>query len=279
MDFSRDLEKADFPKVEASRSGVRMPRRSKATPMMMDMMMMDPMMMEELGGVPGGMPYSGSTGSSEGTGEQEPKAGFTVLIEGYSPYRNLAELLDPPSVGDDQSRWGFATRLGKLAVLFPQVPFELLGKDIAHFEVKTGLVDLDDKDMPEGIGILKEVERVPKGLTETRPGAAMGMMGMMDGYGGGLKSDFVYTEDVLVDPMTNEEISRTYDIVTQKDIDNNPQKWTDKDLGRKKYNPLNREELYIDHDHWFQIKAKFIWKNAPKVEAPAMDMSGMQPGF
>jgi hypothetical protein len=129
--------------------------------------------------------------------------------------------------------------------------------------------------MPEGIGILKEVERVPKELAQARPGAAGGAGMMMEGYGGGLRSDFIYTENVLVDSMTNEEISRTYDIVTQKDIDTDPQKWTEKDLGRKKYNPLNRTELFIDHDYWFRIKAKFVWKDAPKVETPTMGTNEM----
>ncbi|MDH4202233.1 MAG: type IV pilus assembly protein PilM [Phycisphaerae bacterium] len=277
MDFSRDLEKADFPKIETSRPGYRAPRRRRTMPGMMDPDMMMDMDMMEGGGYPAGsMQYPGSTAGLPGDATQQgPKTGFTILIEGYSPYRNLSELLDPPSVGDDQSRWGFATRLGKLAVLFPDVPFELLGKDISHFDVDTGLVDLTDSDMPEGIGILKEVERVPKELTETRPGAARGMM---EGYGGA-RADFVPTENVLVDPMTSEEISRTYDIVTQKDIDSNPQKWTEQDLGRIKYNPLNRDELFIDHDRWFRIKAKFVWKDAPKVETPAMDAGGMPMGF
>jgi type IV pilus assembly protein PilM len=274
MDFSRDLEKADFPKIETGRPGYRSSPRQKTVPGMVDPMMMEMMMdMRTGGGSPAGpMPTPGSpAGIPGGDIQEEEKAGFTILIEGYSPYKNLSELLDPPSVGDDQGRWGFATRLAKLAALFPDVPFELLGKDISHFEVKTGLVDLTDKDMPEGIGILKQVERVPQGLTQTNPGA---MRGMMEGYGG-IRTDFIYTEDVLVDPMTNEEISRTYDIVTQKEIDNDPQKWTEKDLGRKKYNPLNREELFIDHDHWFRVKAKFVWKDAPKVETPAMDAGGM----
>ena len=276
MDFSRDLEKADFPKIETGRSGYRTPQRRRPVPgMMMDPMMME-MMMPGVDMRAGSMPTPGSPGGIPGGDtEQAEKAGFTIVIEGYSPYRNLSELLDPPSVGDDQSRWGFATRLSKLGALFPDVPFELLGKDISHFEVKTGLVDLTDTDMPKGIGILKEVERVPQALTEARPGAARGMM---EGYGG-IRADFIYVEDVLVDPMTNEEISRTYDIVTQKDIDMNPQKWTERDLGRKKYNPLNRDELFIDHDHWFRIKAKFTWKDAPVIETPAMDVGGMPMGF
>jgi len=280
MKFSRDLEKADFPKIETSRPGYRTPHRRIKRPgktemdIEMEMMEMEMMEMEGFPGSPGSTYSPGSPGGLPG-GDTPPeeKAGFTILIEGYSPYKNenLSELLDPPSVGDDQSRWGFATRLSKLAVLFPDVPFELLGKDISQFDVKTGLVDLTDSEMPTGIGILKEVERVPKELTQTNPGGAMSMM---EGYGyGGVRTDFIDTENVLVDPMTNEEISRTYDIVTRNDIDNNPEKWTEKDLGRIKSNPLSRDKkLFIDRDSWFRIKAKFIWKDAPKPEPPAMDV-------
>lgn len=273
MDFSRDLGKASFPKIEAARPVSRKAQAPTAVSMTktMDQMAAE-MNMNRGGGVPSAAQYPGIPSSGQTAQEEGPQVGFTVLIEGYSPYGNLAELLDPPSVGDDQNRWGLATRLGKLAVLFPEVPFDLLGKDIAHFEVTTGLVDLGDKDMPEGIGILKEVERVPRELTQARPGV---MTMTMDGGG---RSDFIYEEYVLVDPMTDEEISRTFDIVTQKDIDTNPQDWTEKDLGRKKYNQMNRDPLYIDRDHWFRIKAKFIWKEAPEVETPAMGTAPMMMG-
>ena len=78
--------------------------------------------------------------------------------------------------------------------------------------------------------------------------------------------DIIYAEDVLVDPMTNEEISRTYDIITQEEIDSNPE-LNEKDLGKKKINKLTGKELFIDRDHWFRIKAKFIWKDASEVAA------------
>ena len=278
MQYATDLEKADFPKADTSGPGYRTPRRQGQVPgmlnPMMDSFMMDPMMGRGAPGSAGSTPYPGSTGGVPGDGTQpeEAKAGFTILIEGYSPYRNLSELLDPPGVGNDQERWGFVTRISNLATLLPQVPFELLDKDIANFEVKTGLVDLMDPDMPKGIGVLKEVERVPKNpasATERQAGWNTGGMG-------GQRSNYVYTEEVLLDPMTNEEISRTYDIVTQRDIENDPS-LKETDLGKKKTNPLNGKELFNDHDHWFRIKAKFIWKEAPKAGAPTAD--GTMPGY
>jgi type IV pilus assembly protein PilM len=45
------------------------------------------------------------------TGKDGP--GFLVIIEGYSSYKNIDELLDPPGVGNDQSKWGLVTRLLK----------------------------------------------------------------------------------------------------------------------------------------------------------------------
>jgi len=42
---------------------------------------------------------------------EEKKAGFVVTIVGYSPYQNLGELMDPSGVENNQSKWGFVTRL------------------------------------------------------------------------------------------------------------------------------------------------------------------------
>ncbi len=217
--------------------------------------------------------------------------GFTVLIEGYSPYRNIAELLDPPMVGSDQTQWGIVTRFENLEKLFPNSPFVLFNKhQIEHFSVVTGLVDLEDTDMPQGIGIEKKIERVPnptgRTVTQTtrrttmrpRGGDLMGEMGR--GMGKTARGpEFVYTEDVLVDPMTNEEMSRTYDIVTQKDIDADPE-LDEQDLGQKKTADFGDEWKFIERDQWFRIQAKFVWKDAPKVEATDMTSGrGMRGGI
>jgi type IV pilus assembly protein PilM len=175
---------------------------------------------------------------------------------------NISELLDPPNVRDDSSRWGFVTRLENLKQLFPDVPYELFSKsNIAHFEIEidNGLVDLTDNDMPGGIGVLKEVERVPQSAVRSDPGGRQTAMARRS-------QDIIYTEDVLIDPMTNEEISRTYDIITQEDINSSPE-LTDRDLGKMKINRLTGKEQFIDRDHWFRIKAKFVWKDAPETAA------------
>jgi type IV pilus assembly protein PilM len=268
MEYAEDVKSSDFPEQGSGRTTRRAPTRRRGGAMP-DEMMMEMMMPGMPGGMPGtgGMPASGGAPKPEEE-QEEGGAGFTVLIEGYSPYQNISELLDPPSVREDQSRWGFITRLEKLAVLFPEDPYTLFAKhDIEHFKVETGLVDLDDKDMPSGIGVQKEIERVPEELRATR---TRGGFGGARGRPGG---DFVDTEPVLLDPMTNEEISKTSDIITQEEIDSDPE-LTEKDLGRKKYNRLTGDQLFIERDCWFRIRAKFTWKDAPKQESATEGAGG-----
>ncbi len=140
------------------------------------------------------------------------------------------------------------------------------------------------KNQPAGIGILNEVRRVP--IPETpAPGAMpgpmgggmmpmeMGMMGM--GPAGGTPGmDRISVEKVLIDPMTGEEISKVYDIITEQDIASNPN-WTDRDLGRIEYD--FGKPKFIERDSWCRIKAKFIWKDAPKAAQPA-NTTGMPGG-
>ena len=224
------------------------------------------------GGLPGGVPGGGfpgmptpqpqpskTTSPTGKDGQEAGGAGFTVLIEGYSPYQNISDLLDPPMVGDDQNRWGVVSRFKNLKELFPQVPFELFSKsDTLHFKYETGLVDLVSAEMPVGIGVEKEVERVPQNETDDNMRARTNTRGA---------SDYVDVETVLVDPMTGEEISKTYDIITQQDIDADPD-LTDRDLGRKKLDDFSAEK-FIERDHWFRIQAKFVWKDVSESDNAA----------
>lgn len=240
------------------------------------------------GDILGGMPMGamGEFGYQQ-TSAETPQAnsGFTVLIEGYSPYQNVAELLDPPRAGEDPSRWGVVTRFLNLSKLFPGVPFELYKKsEIKHFELTMGLVDLENKTMPQGIGIQKKVERVPpETQTQNAPmrqnQMMLGAQYEMGGMGGAGALQYVTTEDVLFDPMTGEEISKVFDIITQRDIDTNPE-YTARDLGRKKTTPFG-EVKYITRDYWFRIKAKFVWTEAPSSagDQTADPMSQPMQGF
>jgi hypothetical protein len=93
----------------------------------------------------------------------------------------------------------------------------------------------------------------------------------MEGLGGtGVPTmERMTTEQVLVDPMTEEEISQTFDLVTQQDVESNSE-WSERDIGRKKYDSFGKEKVIV-HDTWFRIQAKFVWKGAPNVQIPVAD--------
>ncbi len=189
--------------------------------------------------------------SKQPTGKDGP--GFLVIIEGYSPYKNIDELLDPPGAGE-----GLVTRFENLSKIMPDVPFELFEKNnVAHFKYETGEVEIGLTSMPVGIGVEKDIERAPA-KEQT------GVRGRRSTYGLGSLEDKLYVERVLVDPMTNEEMSKTFDLITQEDIDADPGK-SGRDLGKKKYTDFGQPK-YLVRDHWFRLKVKFLWKGAAKPE-------------
>ncbi|MGA2915205.1 MAG: type IV pilus assembly protein PilM [Sedimentisphaerales bacterium] len=184
-----------------------------------------------------------------GTSEQKDAKGFVVVIEGYTPYEKIGDILDPVGVGDDPNKWGIITRMLNLNTLFDSnspfdgnSPFELFDKNkIENFRIETGLVNPQDAQMPDGIGIQQTVTRV---TAEETAGAESKKTARTTKEA---DADLVAKETVLLDPLTNEEISRTFDI---------------DDKGHKKYDAFG-QPLYTERDKWFRIKAKFIWKNAP----------------
>ncbi len=148
--------------------------------------------------------------------------GFVVTITGYSPYKNISELLDPVGVKNDQNQWGLVTRLMHLNSMFDgNSPFELYKKtDKQHFDFQTGEVDLA-AEMPPGIGVKKKIEG---------------------------------KDDVLIDPMTNEIISKI----------------------------TNADKTAQVNDSWFVLNFKLKWKdtNEPPSEAvaPPGVLLGKPPG-
>ena len=133
-----------------------------------------------------GMGGSATSGRGRGRdtragGAATERAGFVITVTGYTPYKNIGELLDPAGVKDDQDRWGVVTRLMNLDA-FSDVnsPFELYEKtEIVHFDLQTGQVSLEGQ-MPSGVGVRKNLK---EGQTRER-------------------------EYVLIDPMTKEVISK-----------------------------------------------------------------------
>lgn len=178
--------------------------------------------------------------------ELEDGKGFIVEIEGFTPYEDVDRLFDPINAGKDKSKWGIVTWLRNLndVIADGNSNFKLFDNaDIAHFIFESGPVAIEDGQMPMGIGLMKTIERSPRRDEDKKS----------DGRSSGAKKSvtgIVYEEDVLVDPMTGEEISEIYTLDDQFKIvyDNydNPQ--------------------YAVNDNWFRLKIKLLWDNGEKEE-------------
>lgn len=127
------------------------------------------------------------SGSAKEEKEAESGLGFVVTITGYSPYKNIGELMDPAGVEGEPDKWGVVTRLLHLDdIVDGEGPFELYKKaDIEHFKLETGEVDLE-AEMPAGIGL---EDAKPEKAAERQDG-----------------------EQVLIDPMTKEIISKVAEL-------------------------------------------------------------------
>lgn len=157
----------------------------------------------------------------EATTAEEKDPGFLITIEGYSPYKDIGLLLDPPSVGDARERWGLVTRLLHLDDLADaNSPFELYGKgDTQHFELLIGAVSVGES-MPAGVGVYEQPTSRMGGAQEDRK---------------------------LVDPLTREVIN------SQPALN---------EYGRPVLDRLGRPVLK-ENDHWYVLKLKLIWREAP----------------
>ena len=158
--------------------------------------------------------------------------GFVVTIAGYSPYKDIRELLDPAGVENDPNGWGVVTRLLHLDDIFDgNSPFELYERTkIEHFGLETGDVDWG-ADMPVGIGIFED--------------AGFGKVGKVRrGVGG---------KQVLIDPQTREVISKVAGL---------------DEHGTEKIDRMGNV-VYEVNDHWFVLNFKLVWKDAPKEQAVA----------
>ena len=192
--------------------------------------------------------YPGDLFGMGQTGE-EKLPGFVVVVGGYSPYGKITELLDPDErvVKDVQDKWGIVTRLMHLDDFVDgNSPFEVFKKnDPNQFSIEIGQVSMDE-EIPAGIG-QRDVRMKPTPPGSTRQSESW--------------------EWILVDPMMNETISK----VAEWKEDGNPQ--------------LDRlgQQVYTVNDHWFVLKVKFLWRDAPesvKAKAPELPiyMRGMGTG-
>ena len=158
------------------------------------------------------------------TEEEKKIPGFVVTIIGYTPYSKPLEIIDP-DVKTSSDEWGFLTRLDNLDEFTDSnSPFKLLNKrDSRDCKVDTYVIDLKVGYPPIGIGIY-----------DTRTV-----------HTGGLK-DSVIEEEILIDPLTKEIISKV------AELDEN---------GKEKL--YNGRTIYKTHDYWFVINLKFVFKDAP----------------
>jgi type IV pilus assembly protein PilM len=184
-----------------------------------------------------------------GATQQKKEPGFVVSIVGYSPYKNLGALLDPPNVKSDPGKWGFVTRLENLNQFIGaeyadgNCPFELFSRQFPNdFKLEIAPVDLDT-DVPLGIGA---TEVIPGPAAKTAATTAMSAtvmtpMGPVNGT------------EILVDPMTREVMSAE----TQND-----------QYGKPRLDPLGKP-IKTTHDYWFALDLKLKWTQAPQSAAPA----------
>lgn len=215
--FSNDIEMADFSDIDfINIKGGRRKKKGEAE----EYGGMDEYaaMMEEMGMGLGQSKYRQKRYTKRSSKDaadvvEEPEdaeidAGFVVTIAGYSPYKNIGELIDPAGVGDDESKWGFVTRLMHLDDDGNSV-FKLYKKaELRHFKLETDEVGFD-ADMPVGIGL--EDVRLEKAKR-------------------GEKGD---SEQVLIDPMTKEIISKVAEL---------------EEDGRKKFDNRGKEVYEVnDH--------------------------------
>ncbi len=246
--FTSDLAAAQF-------GGADLWRRSRGTPggaegegyEMMEEYEYEMMMeMERMGGQYGQY-YPGGMFGMGGETAEEKKPGFVVTVAGYSPYgknkNDVHKLIDPSGVENKPDEWGFVTRLSHLDdfVAGGNSPFEVYKKtDPNQFELEIEGVSWE-VEMPAGIGI-RDVRYKPTPTGSTQEESA---------------------EWVLIDPMTKELISKIAE-------------WDEN--GRPKLDHRGMP-IHTSNDHWFVLKVKFVWRDAPEaVKAVAPTFPGM-PGM
>lgn len=174
--------------------------------------------------------------------ESESRAGFLVTIIGYSPYKDIDNLMEPLEVGDDREKWGFITRLRNHDVAVDDDrAFELFERtNPKNFKLEIHPIDLGKYPPPMGIGVESERRIEIKSETASR----------LPTYFGQLKQAQRLTiEPILIDPATKEVIS-----VVGKYNEDGTQVTDDK----------TGETVYETNDYWFRLQAKFLWKDVPK---------------
>jgi type IV pilus assembly protein PilM len=123
----------------------------------------------------------GEEGSVVASTDPGSNSGFAVVIEGYSPYEDIRNLLEPAGAANDTSKWGLVTRLKRLKEFMPQCGFESFRPmDATQFSLAINPVVLTGTIPVKGIGVMKLPD-------PTKPGSSL--------------------TPELIDPMTKETIN------------------------------------------------------------------------
>lgn len=224
--------------------------------------MMDPMMMEAYGMGSGG-PYGGGPGGGMDPRMMDPRymemmggmqgegekaiPGFLVSIEGYAPYYDIAQLLDPLGVEDQPEKWGLVTRLRNIGKADdPNEPNEpgfgtfylYKRQSREHFIIDKDFIAADEF-YPKGVGVAKDDDIAAK--------LAMGQSNL---------------EVTLVDPLTREEIGRTPAL----------------NASGKPRKDRKGDPIMDNNDQWFILKFKLAWRAGPEEEDTG-GMNMMSPGY
>jgi len=178
--------------------------------------------------------YTGARG-------RQGEPGFLVTIVGYSPYKDIDELMDPAGVEDNPDEWGFITRLTHLDDMVDgNSPFKLYKKtEVKHFQLKSDPVEASEElsggditNVFRGIGV--------EDIRFEKAQVTRGRMIRDSGYENvGIR--------VLIDPMTKEIISKVAELDEE---------------GKAKLDRSGKP-IYTVNDHWFILNVKFAWKGAP----------------
>ena len=191
--------------------------------------------------------YTGARSRQDAGAAKQGEPGFLVTIVGYSPYKNIDDLMDPAGVEDDPSEWGFITRLTHLDdIVDGNSPLKLYKKtEVKHFTLKIGEVEArqelsgsDTTNIFRGIGV--EDIRFEKARITRAGMTRAGMTREIEREESGVR--------ILIDPMTKEIISK----VAELDED-----------GKEKVDRWGKP-LYTVNDCWFILNVKFLWRDAPQ---------------
>jgi type IV pilus assembly protein PilM len=245
--YSDDLSKAQFKATASMRKDSLMQEQTEGEGGYSDEMMAR---YEEVYGKDN---VAAMLGLGAAGGAAEKESGFVVMLEGYSPYKNIGALLDPPNVKGDPSQWGLITRLDNLKQFLNldlnDAPFTIYKKnDAAHFKIETGPVDVDAESLPMGVGAWKFTPSAA-----ALAAAAANPVGYDQGMGG--FQDGTWT---LIDPVTRETINS--DTVLDA-------------YGKPKVDALNKP-VKAPRDSWFKLQFKLKWNGAPATPTGVADKSG-----